>query len=197
MSTNKAKAQKGPAQKHLHSRISYLYQAATYFAEASVKEQTRNPNPGASDPARNNRGTVSATSEAPVDADQELVPANSDEPTINQVDGAHGSKSPALVHRLLGHLRAVSLKGQIRLSPAIKHTICNRCDLLLVPGTSASTYMENKSRGRKKSRADVLVMTCTTCGTAKRFPIGAKRQLKRQERPAQATAELMEKPDGP
>ena len=92
------------------------------------------------------------------------------------------SEESALSRQLVVHLRAISLKSQIRLSPAVKHTICKRCDILLVPGSTSTSYMENKSRGGGKAWADVLVTTCTGCGTAKRFPVGAKPQLRRESR---------------
>jgi len=193
MGPNKGNAQKGPAQKHLHSRISYLYQAATYLAEASGREQARNSSPEIGDSARNKQSVRSATSNPPIDVDRTAVPSNTNGPVNDKADDYLVSKSPALTRRLLGHLRAVSLKGQIRLSPAMKHSICKRCDLLLVPGSSATLYIENRSRGGKRSWADVLVMTCTACGTARRFPVEAKRQPRRRERPAQTTLEPMHK----
>ena len=83
---------------------------------------------------------------------------------------------------LISQLRSVSLKGQIRLSQAMKHSICKRCDALLVPGSTSSTRIENKSRGGKKAWADVLVVTCQSCSAVKRFPVGAKRQCRRHLR---------------
>lgn len=83
---------------------------------------------------------------------------------------------------LISQLRSVSLKGQIRLSQAMKHSICKRCDALLVPGNTSSTRVENKSRGGKKSWADVLMVTCHSCKALKRFPVGAKRQRRRPHR---------------
>ena len=78
------------------------------------------------------------------------------------------------------------MKSQIRLSPAIKRSLCKRCDALLVSGSDSTSRLENKSRGGKKPWADVLVVTCNSCGTVKRFPVGAKRQSKRAERPIQS-----------
>lgn len=80
---------------------------------------------------------------------------------------------------LISQLRSVSLKGQIRLSQAMKHSICKRCDSLLVPGSTSSTRVENKSRGGKKPWADVLIVTCHSCSAVKRFPVGGKRQRRR------------------
>ncbi|KAL7621128.1 hypothetical protein AAE478_008442 [Parahypoxylon ruwenzoriense] len=85
----------------------------------------------------------------------------------------------ALSRRFLTDLRATSLKSQIRLSPAVKRTICKFCDSLLVEGETSSTVVENKSKGGKKPWADVLVVKCHTCGGIKRFPVQAHRQKRR------------------
>ena len=85
----------------------------------------------------------------------------------------------------INHLKAVSLKGQVRLSSKMKHSICRRCDILLVPGFTSTSNLENKSRKGKKPWADVLVVTCTSCGAVKRFPVGAKRQFGRPDRARQ------------
>ena len=83
---------------------------------------------------------------------------------------------------MISHMRSVTLKSQSRLSTSIKHATCKRCDNLLNEGTTLKTYVENKSKGGKKPWADVLAHECTQCGFIRRFPVGAKRQLRRQTR---------------
>ena len=90
-----------------------------------------------------------------------------------------GSSSSRL---MISHMRSVTLKSQNRLSTSIKHAICRRCDNLLNEGTTLKTFVENKSRDGKKPWADVLVHECTQCGFVRRFPVGAKRQLRKQIR---------------
>ena len=174
MASEKARAHKGLLQKHLHSRISYLYQAAIYLSGTTGKAQTCESNSDKEKQLVNNHGEAAGMSEAASEQSLPIAPLQ--------------AQSGALPRHLLTHLRAVSLKGQIRLSPNMKHSICKRCDLLLVPGNSATTHMENKSRGGKKSWADVLVITCNACGTAKRYPVGAKRQFRKEKRPILAKA---------
>lgn len=187
MAQDKAKAQKGLAQKHLHSRISYLYQAATYLARVADQSEARTPCPNDENPKESEPGgelqCAVAAFEAASDKGPLLSPAEQEDrmPKIDSKD-KRASDDSALSRQLVTHLRAASLKGQIRLSPAMKHTICKRCSILLVPGSTSTTYIENSSRGGKKPWADVLVTTCTACGTAKRFPVGAKNQLRRESR---------------
>jgi len=92
------------------------------------------------------------------------------------------SQDFALSRRYISHLRTVSLKSQIRLASDLKHSICKRCDIPLMPGSTSTSYIENKSRGGQKAWADVQVVICVACGTAKRHPIGAKRQANRGAR---------------
>ena len=77
--------------------------------------------------------------------------------------------------RLLMHLRGVSRKSQIRLAPKVKHSICKRCDNLLIPGKTSTESIVNPSKSGKKVSADVLEIGCSNCGTVKRFPVGTMR----------------------
>ena len=178
-----------PPLKHIHSRISYLYQAATYLAQTSLSQQ------------RIRMGSTGNNRDAAVldtsfgDRQDEAVAADGSQKSganatvtdedVAQTDGLASlplSTAIGLPCLLLSHVRAVSMKSQIRLLPTMKHTICKRCDILLVPGSTSTRRMENKSRGGKKRWADVLVVSCNLCGTSKRFPVGAKRQHRRCER---------------
>lgn len=175
-------------QSHLHSRISYLYQAATYLAEAYKKDSAKQKDDSKSSAAEdakineNNdssgRKQVDTETEETVnmkmDEDDRSQPTKTEKPSISE--GLEPSR------RLLSHLRVVSLKSQIRLTPTVKHSICKNCDSLLIPGRTSTSRFENRSRGGRKAWADVLVVTCISCGLAKRYPIGAKRQSRRTER---------------
>lgn len=184
---DKAKSQKGVAQKHLHSRVSYLYQAATYLAR--VADQSQASPLYVSDQVKKQSESgeelpcAAACSNAVSDEGLPIAQTEQENPMYKiKPDDERTSEHSALSRQLIVHLRAVSFKAQIRLSPTMKHTMCKRCDVLLVPGSTSTSYMENNSRGARKPWADVLVTTCIACGTAKRFPVGAKRQLRRESR---------------
>ncbi|KAK7742867.1 hypothetical protein SLS63_000435 [Diaporthe eres] len=91
-------------------------------------------------------------------------------------------------HTLLADFRSVSLKSQIRVSPAMKRSICKFCDTLLVEGQTCTSTVENTSKGGRKPWADVLVIKCHTCHHAKRFPVDAPRQQRRPLRTAKEEA---------
>lgn len=166
----KVRASKGGAgviNKALHSRVSYLYQAAAYLA-------TGDPH----------------TSEKKSSADCTTI-HQADEVLPNTTP-SDNVKLPAqgLSRRFISDLRSVSLKAQIRLSPAMKHTICKGCDVMLIDGSSCESSIENKSKGGKKPWADILVRKCKSCGYERRFPVEVKRQARGSHRAAKAKTKL-------
>ncbi|KAF1851701.1 Rpr2-domain-containing protein [Cucurbitaria berberidis CBS 394.84] len=114
--------------------------------------------------------------------------------------GEHQNERPSPLALQLGSdLQQVSRKGQLRLSVDLKRSMCKSCNAILVPGRTANQLVENKSLGGKKPCADVLVVECKICGGKKRFPIGAKKQLKRSKRKAvlEETMSVLGSEDGP
>lgn len=159
-----AKVQKGSVpNKSLHSRVSYLYQAASYLAAQQQEQHSTTVTPSTAENAH----------------------------TSNQESGMTPEMSyQPLSRRLVSDLRSVSLKVQIRMSPAMKLSICKNCDTLLVDGSTCTTQVENKSKGGKKPWADVLVKKCNTCEKEKRFPLGAERQKRRPQRSSESQAQI-------
>jgi ribonuclease P protein subunit RPR2 len=159
----KAKAQNTVASapnKALHSRASYLYQAAAYLATRQQKFSES----GVSDVANPKSISPNTISSGP------------------EAQGTLESGPLSLSRKLLSDLRSVSLKTQIRLSASIKHSICKRCDTLLIDGSTCSNEIENRSRKGRKPWADVLVRTCKSCGSQRRFPVAVGRQKRRPYR---------------
>lgn len=154
-----AKGKTGVQNRPMYSRISFLYQAATYLAEAA------------------RAGPGSTTADPDVDMERDGHNDNNATP-----DGHSAATTQALARTLLTDLRAVTLKTQIRITPDIKRTICRHCDTLLVEGQTCTSTVENASRGGRKPWADVLTIRCHTCGRQKRFPVNAPRQKRRPHR---------------
>ncbi|KAI1362619.1 RNAse P Rpr2/Rpp21/SNM1 subunit domain-containing protein [Xylaria arbuscula] len=146
--------------KHLYSRLSYLHQAAALLGSQIGNAPIPAPTAAAPNNPEDKRELTSA----------QQMPAPSDQIRLN------------FTRHLLTELRATSLKSQIRLSPAIKHTICKYCDTILITGETSTVVVENKSKHGKKPWADVLVMKCNTCSRVKRFPIHGQRQKRRPNR---------------
>ncbi|KAE8450281.1 hypothetical protein EG329_006709 [Mollisiaceae sp. DMI_Dod_QoI] len=141
--------------KALYSRMSFLYQAATYLANQ----------PQHSEAAGNNERSTNQGHAEAAQSPAEFVEAPN-----------------SLSRHLTFDLRSVSLKAQLRISPEMKHAICKNCDTVLIDGPTCTNEVENKSKGGKKPWADILVRKCNTCGAAKRYPLAAARQKRRPMR---------------
>ena len=173
--------------KHLRSRVSYLLQAANYLSQAPFKGHKLQDVAAVDDTRR----FISAVPQSPTHQGLKQGDLNAEQRLLSESTTLHDSlqgdreatkRTVGQSCRLLSHLKAISLKSQIRLSSEIKHAICRHCESLLLPGSSSTCKIENDSRGGKKPWADVLVITCDLCGTARRFPTGAERQCKRKAR---------------
>lgn len=161
---------KGIPNRHLHSRVSFLYQAASYLAAQGVSNHGAAEAQGSSKALTTN--SKGQEEEDPIKADEE---ATKDLGLLRSRPTGHSLQ-------LVFQLRAVSRKAQIRLTRDVKRSICKNCNALLDPGKSSLVEVENLSRGGKKTWADVLVIKCLTCGEKKRYPIGSNRQLRKSER---------------
>lgn len=135
--------------KAVHSRVSFLFQAASYLA----------------------------TSQPPSGKDVE----QSTKQVAAKAETVEAATNP-ISRRLASDLRSVTLKAQLRVSPQIKHAICKNCDTILIDGSTCTNAVENKSKGGKKSWADILAKKCNTCGVVKRYPLTAPRQKRRHLR---------------
>ncbi|KAG6001797.1 hypothetical protein E4U54_000987 [Claviceps lovelessii] len=172
----KPKGQPGVQNRIIYSRASYLYQAATYLSNCvdRVENAPSSTRPQASKPE------LSADQQQ-----QKQQQRQHQHQHQHQQQHQHRKQQKALenMSRLaMADMKAVSLKAQIRQSPALKRTVCKFCDTLLVEGRSCSSTIENPSKGARKPWADVLVMKCKTCGNIKRFPVDAPRQKRKSLR---------------
>lgn len=172
-------AKKKPGQvpnRHIYTRISYLYQAAAYLSQPAIN--LCEPNTASQHlPQAINTGTA-----AP-DCMQRHAEHTPD-PTEPIQDGSPIITNQNLSRKLLTDMRAITQKSVIRTSPHIKRSICKHCDSLLIDGHTSSSVVENKSKGGKKPWADVLVIKCHICSREKRFPVSGPTQKRRQLRPA-------------
>lgn len=158
--------------KAMHSRVSYLYQAAAFL---ETRKLIASEPVGDKAEGSYTRG-LTRSGDCPTQGTQ---PTKSGSPNLEEC-------SHALSRKLLSDLRSVSLKAQIRLSPTMKHTICRRCSTMLIDGSTCTSEIENKSKGGKKPWADILVRRCNSCGCEKRHPVAVERQLRRPYRQPKA-----------
>ncbi|CZT03263.1 uncharacterized protein RAG0_10076 [Rhynchosporium agropyri] len=158
----------GVPNKAIYSRVSYLYQAAAYMAAQQQKPPMT-------------ESLVTAETKDNMESSRTSLRSSTELPS---------PLSQPASRRLVSDLRAVSHKVLMRISPAMKHSICKNCDTMMIDGSSCSSEVENRSKGGKKPWADMLVRRCNTCGYAKRFLLAAKRQQRRPQRGAQEAGEI-------
>lgn len=147
----KQKSSSGVQNRIIYSRASYLYQAANYLSSCANTVQK----------------------ESGVDQ------SSKDEHSVSQQSDAQQKAITNMSRQAITDMKAVSLKAQIRQSPALKRTICKFCDTLLVEGQTSRSVVENTSKGARKPWADVLVIHCMVCSNAKRYPVSAPRQKRK------------------
>ncbi|KAK3489423.1 RNAse P Rpr2/Rpp21/SNM1 subunit domain-containing protein [Neurospora hispaniola] len=143
----------GVQNRAIYSRVSFLQQAAVFLSRQSQSQHQQQQ-----------QSLPSSTSSA-------LAPLV---PLPTPLEG--------MSRRLATDLRSVSLKTRIRLSPAVKRTICKYCDSLLIDGSTCTAFIENRSKGGRKPWADILVRRCHACKKERRYPIEAKRTKRKTER---------------
>jgi ribonuclease P protein subunit RPR2 len=185
----KVKGKQGSANKHLQARINYLQQAATYLALR--------------DPSITTEQCLDSRQKTTTLDHQQLHMGNAacEARTLNE-NGLHGvealmtrrsnSRNPdikfeapstgGLPLRLNDHLRQVAAKSQARLSTAVKHSACKRCNAVFRDGVTCTKFIENLSKGGRKPHANVLVLRCAVCEAEQRFPVGARRQTRKSDR---------------
>ena len=150
----KSKPQTSVANRHIYSRASFCYQAATYLAQATKPKEHDSESNFAGQKQHGTADTAALAKRATENMSRQMI----------------------------SDMRAISLKVQIRQSPDLKRTMCKICDSLLIEGQSCLSMVENHSKGGKKPWADVLVIQCLTCKNVKRIPIGAQKQKRKQAR---------------
>lgn len=143
----------GVQNRAIYSRVSFLQQAAVFLSRQSQSQHQQQQ--------------------------QALQPSTSSAltPLVPPPTSLEG-----MSRRLATDLRSVSLKTRIRLSPAVKRTICKYCDSVLIDGSTCTAFIENRSKGGRKPWADILVRRCHACKKERRYPIEAKRTKRKTER---------------
>ena len=148
------KKTKGQGSKHLQLRVSYLHKAASYLAAAK-------------------NGQPASTAHLVADP---IVPSTGER--AEPFESPTKTLAAGEARHLVSQLRSVALKSQIRLEPETKHSLCKRCNSLLVAGETSSCVVENPSKGAAKPWAALSVIQCQFCGVKKRFPMGGRGEKK-------------------
>lgn len=90
---------------------------------------------------------------------------------------ANLEKYQVLSRALARNVDLVSKKTVLKLTPAMKRTICKKCHTNLIPGINMKIRIENLSK-KQLEKSQVLVHQCNNCLEQKRFPIGKNKDYK-------------------
>jgi ribonuclease P protein subunit RPR2 len=142
-------------QKHLQSRIAYLYQAALYLETAASSREIAEPGNDKDtdvEQVSSDVGLAAAAAAAQIGSQRdnhynEAVAAVT-EPSLSSSSSSSSSSSPPFstqTRHLLSSMRSVSQKAQIRLSRPIKLSVCRRCNGLLFRLPSLSSLPSSLS----------------------------------------------------
>lgn len=108
-----------------------------------------------------------------------VIPHKDHYARINHLYGAANLLAQNKRHSILSRhcarqLDLVAKKAVLKLTPAVKRTLCKKCHAMMIPGLSVEIFIENLSN-LKSPKSDVLVHRCMECNTSKRYPIGINR----------------------
>ena len=166
----KGKAGGSVQNRAIYSRISFLQQAAITLSAIPIPCSAADSGSGSGSGSGRSTNTNTPSANNPLSSAEDV----SDTRSVKALDG--------MSRRLATDLRAVSLKTRIRLTPAVKRSICKFCDSALIDGQTCTSEIENKSKAARKPWADVLVRKCHTCGRERRYPLSAARPKRKTER---------------
>jgi ribonuclease P protein subunit RPR2 len=175
-----------------HTRISFLYQAANYFASLDTAPSSDTPNEAIKSyqegfmfpeahPTHGKSTDVASPSQKPSEIVSESAKADSATDEVQH-------QSPVSAH-LASQILSISRKGQVKISQSMKRSICKRCNVILHEGKTSAVSLENRSRGGRKPWADILLVTCLACGMEKRYPLGNQKTSQRRKIPSKQAAQ--------
>ncbi|KAF9073627.1 RNAse P Rpr2/Rpp21/SNM1 subunit domain-containing protein [Rhodocollybia butyracea] len=153
-------------------RLNFLYQASVYL---------------------NNVHSASASSTLPSSA-----PSTSTSHPTSDLSGSSNGKSKNkkprkkktmmlndLSRSYIETMKTVGTKTTVQLDPSVKRTLCKGCNMVLIPGSTASVRTK-----RSSNHGHIMVYTCTACKHLYRIP--AAPILAPGEVPSASQAQVME-----
>jgi ribonuclease P protein subunit RPR2 len=73
-------------------------------------------------------------------------------------------EQPEIAKRMMSSARKIAQRARIKVPRHMKRRICKNCGSILIPGSSCSVRVRH-------NRVRHVVVTCSYCGTVKRFNI--------------------------
>ncbi|EMD37650.1 hypothetical protein CERSUDRAFT_123546 [Gelatoporia subvermispora B] len=135
-------------------RMNFLYQASAYLNSISP---SREPQPSQSQ-------DTSTYTPGSVPSSQVGQPAGKrKQPKKLRI--RHPTTTHELARSYVDSMRSIGQKTTVKMDPAVKRTLCRKCDVVLIPGVSATVRVKSSS-----SHGHAMSYTCMTCKTIRRIP---------------------------
>ncbi|KAJ7497613.1 RNAse P Rpr2/Rpp21/SNM1 subunit domain-containing protein [Mycena latifolia] len=92
----------------------------------------------------------------------------------------------------INSMKVVANKTMVKMDPAVKRTLCNGCNIVLVPGSTASVRVKSST-----THGHIMLYRCNSCNSTRRIP--APPTLAESSLPAASTSEAVDetKPSKP
>ncbi|KAJ6500185.1 RNAse P Rpr2/Rpp21/SNM1 subunit domain-containing protein [Mycena vitilis] len=65
----------------------------------------------------------------------------------------------------INSMKTVASKTMVKMDPAVKRTLCNGCNIVLVPGSTATVRVKSS-----KVHGHIMSYRCTSCNSTRRIP---------------------------
>ncbi|CAL1706383.1 unnamed protein product [Somion occarium] len=130
-------------------RMNFLYQAGAllnHIEAGSSKLPTESPEP----PAASNHPTAKLSRKAKKQ---------------DRSRKRHPNSCEDLSRNYIQSMKAIGLKTTVRLDPTVKRTLCKKCNIVLIPGSTASIRVNTS-----QAHGNAVVYTCLSCKNWRRIP---------------------------
>ncbi|OCH93759.1 Rpr2-domain-containing protein [Obba rivulosa] len=135
-------------------RMNFLYQASAYLNSISP---ARGPQPSESRikslPAQDDTGSSQAQ------------PSAGKQKRLEKLRMRHPTTAHELARSYVKSMRSIGQKTTVKMDPAVKRTLCRKCDVVLIPGATATVRVKTSS-----SHGHIMCYTCMSCKTTRRIP---------------------------
>ncbi|KAG9005250.1 hypothetical protein FRB94_001668 [Tulasnella sp. JGI-2019a] len=133
-------------------RLNFIYQTSVYLAQISGSSS--------SSPPIATPSSSTSTAKAPT-ARQKQNKKRKDRPITK-----NGQNSLMELSRQHSRsMKVIAKKSVLRMDPSVKRTICKTCQMVLIPGISATVRVKSSP-----SHGHAARYTCTACHTSRSFP---------------------------
>ncbi|KAH8107874.1 Rpr2-domain-containing protein [Cristinia sonorae] len=141
------------ANRDILQRMNFLYQASAFLN--TIVDPPAVPEPP-SPPV------VSSIASTPVQQERQLKIQRK---RVERLKKRHPPTCAALSRSYINSMKIIGQKTNVKLDPAVKRTICKSCNVVLMPGATATVRVKSSS-----THGNMMLYTCMSCKQIRRIP---------------------------